>query len=108
MRSCYRLREVAKDGTESYSNTVCLRTTSNSQLTITPNPAKDKITISLGRQISGANKFELVAANGQIVVSKQAKNIASQMLSVGHLPAGVYMLRVSSGGEVWSEEVVVE
>ena len=108
VRSCYRLREIAKDGSSSYSNTVCLLTTHNSQLTITPNPAKDKITISFGRQISGVVKFELWAANGQIVVTKQTKNIASQTMSVANLPAGVYTLRVSNGDEVWSEKVVVE
>ncbi len=108
VRYCYRLREIAKDGSSSFSNIICLQTNATSQLTITPNPAKDKILISFGRQMSGIVKFELLGSNGQIVMNKETKNIASQILSVAHLPAGVYTLRVSNGDEVWSEKVVVE
>lgn len=108
VRFSYRLKEVAKDGKESYSNVVCLLTTANSLLTITPNPAKNKLTISFRKLIRGVVKFDLIAANGQPILSKQAKNIEIETIAVGNLPTGVYTLQITTGEGTETRKVVVE
>ncbi len=106
-KAFYRLLQQNKDGKENYSNVVLL-TTANSPLTITPNPASDKVTVSFGKFMNGVVKFDLIAANGQIVLSKQAMNIASQSIAIGHLPTGVYTLQITTAEGVENRKLIVE
>ena len=107
-KAFYRLLQQNKDGKKSYSNIIGLLTTANSPLTITPNPASDKIIVSFGKFMNGVVKFDLIAANGQIVLSKQAMNIASQSIAIGHLPTGVYTLQITTAEGVENRKLIVE
>ncbi len=106
-KAFYRLLQQNKDGKENYSSVVLL-TTANSPLTITPNPASDKIIVSFGKLMNGVVNFDLIAANGQIVLSKQAKNIATQPITINHLPAGVYSMQITTNEGVENRKVIIE
>jgi uncharacterized repeat protein (TIGR03803 family) len=106
-KAFYRLLQQNKDGKENYSSMVLL-TTANSQLTITPNPASDKIIVGFGKLMDGVVNFDLIAANGQIVLSKQIKNIATQPIAINHLPAGVYTMQITTNEGVENRKVIIE
>jgi YVTN family beta-propeller protein len=89
----YRLKSIDKDGSSSYSKIVSVQLTSNNyQLSISPNPAKDIVTVK-GRHIA----FVQVIDNmGKIIKTQVLKDATNPILSVGGLPAGVYHLRVQT------------
>ena len=64
------------------------------QLVIAPNPAYDRVRI-LG-SIPAAAKVSLCNLFGEEVVDRTAVNEGSQILSVAHLPVGLYVLRIGA------------
>ena len=107
-KACYRLKQVAKDGIETYSQIVCLSAMAHSIFTITPNPARDKVTVNCGSRIKGNITFDWIAANGQVVQTNEYKNITTQTINISHLPTGVYTLRITTANSVENGQVVVE
>ena len=107
-KACYRLKQVAKDGIETYSQVVCLSAIAHSIFTITPNPARDKVTVNCGSRIRGNITFDWIAANGQVVQTNEYKNITTQIINISHLPTGVYTLRITTANNVENGQVVVE
>jgi hypothetical protein len=65
-------------------------------LQVSPNPATDFITIS-GLQIN--ETIRLFDLNGRLLISRRATS-ESETISVSHLPAGWYLVRVGSGQTV--------
>ena len=77
----------------SYSKVVSVQLTiDNYQLSITPNPTKDKITIR-GNHIASV---QVMDNTGRIIKTYTQKDATNPTLSVGTLPAGVYHLRVQT------------
>ncbi len=89
----YRIKVIDKDGEVSYSNVASLQLSVNSnQLSVFPNPTKDKITIKGIHIVS----IQLVDNLGRVIKTQTLKDATNPMLSVGSLPAGVYHLRVQN------------
>ena len=89
----YRLKSVDKDGSFAYSKIVSAQLTiDNYQLSITPNPAKDKVTVR-GNHIASV---QVVDNLGRIVKTQSLKDATNPTLSVGSLPVGVYHLRAQT------------
>ena len=100
----YRLVIVDKDGTISYSE---IRELSiiNSPLSITPNPAKDFITITG----SNLKQVRLLDNLGREIVSKEVSNTSTISIPVSHITKGIYMVQATfKDGSVKTEKVVVE
>lgn len=73
-------------------------------ITVYPNPASSNLTVTLaGNEAATVQLFNLV---GQQVYSETAVNSAS--INVSSLKAGVYMLKVSQNGKVYTSKVVVK
>ena len=89
--SYYRLRQIDYDGKEKPSNIVSVSLKESSDITLFPNPTKDKITFSA----TGFEPNRVVVYNnlGQIVMDKTYQ---INELDVSNLPAGVYMLELSA------------
>ena len=66
----------------------------SAQVVIAPNPAYDRVRI-LG-SIPAAAKVSLCNLFGEEVVDRTAVNEGSQILSVAHLPVGLYVLRIGA------------
>lgn len=95
----YRLKMVEANGNVTYSNVVNLKTNKfgSTPITISPNPAKDNITVV----------FPLNASESTLmVVDMQGRTVIKQVISantdqgdvnISSLPAGIYTLRVDAG-----------
>ncbi len=71
---------------------------------IFPNPAKEKITV----QGSNLQTIELYSQTGQRILQEQAKNPTHCEVSVNHLPAGLYFIKISTtDGKNATQKVVV-
>lgn len=93
----YRLEIVDKDGSKTYSE---IR-----ELSITPNPAKDNVTIS------GTNlkQVKLLDNLGRVVAVKEAANSNSISIPVSYIAKGIYLVQATfKDGSVKTEKVVVE
>ena len=85
----YRLRIVDRDGAVSYSKVFSLPlTTNNLPLTISPNPAKDVVTIS-GK---GIGEVQVIDSWGKVVLSTKANN-GHTTLDIKRLSGGVYVVK---------------
>lgn len=103
----YRFRVTAVyEGIGSYpSNEVSLSvgTTSTTdhaghQITLYPNPATDRLTLEWTSDAGAPLRIRLFDARGQqLQVQSQAVTPQSVSLSIGHLPAGLYLLEVQEG-----------
>ena len=100
----YRLEIVDKDGSKYYSEIKEL-SIGNGQLIISPNPAKDKVTIT-GTNIK---QVRLLDNTGKIVVVKEVANKEAINIPVSHLPKGLYMVQATyNDGSTKAEKLVVE
>ena len=100
----YRLEIVDKDGALSYSEVRELSIL-NSSLSISPNPAKDKVTVS-GAYLK---QVKLLDNLGRIVTEKEIINSNNISIPVSHIAKGIYMIQATfKDGSVKTEKVVVE
>jgi len=102
----YRIKQVDKDGKFTYSPIRTLDFLLNRTVAITPNPAKDKISIT----ITGNDKplkIYLISALGQQLISY---NMSSQYLQLNlpHLAPGNYYLRISGDGLNKTHKLVIQ
>ena len=100
----YRLQIVDKDGALSYSEVRELSII-NSSLSISPNPAKDFVTIS------GTNlkQVKLLDNLGRVVAVKEATNSSTVSIPVSHIAKGIYMVQATfKDGSIKTEKVMVE
>lgn len=88
-----------------YSDTQFINGNELDQLTISPVPADNWLTVSLKRHSNPHGLLRLYNASGAIVKSMSVENQAFNM-SVGELPDGVYILEMMSENG-WSNKKVV-
>ncbi len=89
----YRLKNVDKDGSSTFSKVVSVQFTVNSnQLTLYPNPSKDNVIVK-GSHISS---LQVIDNSGKVVKVVSLKDATNPTLSVVGLPAGAYHLRVQT------------
>ncbi len=102
----YRLKSVDKDGGYTYSKVVSVQITVNSnQLSVFPNPSKDKLMIK-GSHIAS---IQVIDNLGRVLKTQTLKDATNQTLSVVGLPIGTYQLRVqTTDGKVISAGFVKE
>ena len=95
----YRLKIADQNGSISFSNILLLQRESNS-FSVSPNPAKDFINISLQVKNRSVYQFELYNAAGKLV-KRQLETLETGMQSIqlnglNKLAAGVYTLKVGN------------
>jgi len=91
----YRLKMFDKDGGFEYSSTILIKVSKedNVEFVVYPNPAKDQLVIS-SSGIAGPVKGVIFNHQGQQVFSKQAMGSTAALLSIGHLPKGLYLVQL--------------
>lgn len=95
----YRLKMVATDGVVTYSNIVNLKTNKfgSTPITISPNPAKDAISVVYPLTSSEAS-LNIVDMQGRVVFKQiVSANTDQGDLNISALPAGIYLLRMDAG-----------
>ena len=91
----YRIKAIDKDGFISYSPTTQLSIV-NSQLSIFPIPARERITIKGNDMV----QLKVMNSEGKVVLSRELTSETNQDISVAALPAGAYMavIKTKNGG----------
>ena len=88
----YRLRMVNIDGSAQYSGVVSVDAIQSQDIVkVYPNPAKDKLSITLNGN-TGAN-FQLIDIAGRIVLSMEITT-QNEEVNIADLPVGIYQYRL--------------
>ncbi|UOQ73615.1 T9SS type A sorting domain-containing protein [Hymenobacter cellulosilyticus] len=110
--SYYRLRQIDKDGKESFSAVVVVQVSKPNALTaaVFPNPNRGSFSVRVQQITAEPAQLELVNMQGQVVYRQQlpAAAIAEYDLKVPGLAVGLYQLRLSSATGVATQKVVIE
>jgi hypothetical protein len=108
----YRLCQIDLDGTKEFSKIVTLRTTLLQNLAeslqLSPVPVSNQMTVQFYSASAQSMLLEITNALGQPIFTQQQEvnEGANQVfLSVDHLPAGSYSLRLSDAGDKTSNVV---
>lgn len=72
---------------------------------IYPNPSNQEIQIDLSGLKSAAQQFEITDLTGRIVLTKQHNGALLQTISIGELPAGNYLLRISTAKGIVTQKI---
>lgn len=100
----YRIKQVDNDGRFAYSETRALTFGSKSNITVTPNPAKDKVLINVD---GGRGNLQVIMLT---VDGKKVKTFTltagNNVIDVSKLASGVYYLQVSGENVSESKKLV--
>lgn len=104
----YRLKQLDHNGSINYSGVQQAKVeTAGVSIQVAPNPVQDVVQVLL-KGSTGVADLQLIDANGQTVgewKGVQALNAPVQ-LPVGHLPKGIYTLRVILPQGIYSQKVL--
>ncbi len=91
----YRIKQVGADGRSSYSGVVKLVNRANTAVSIYPNPVKNRVTVTVGRDAVGT-EVKLINKEGRIIQQFviQQQNFTIDMSSCA---GGIYLLQFSNG-----------
>ena len=110
----YRLKQVDKDGSASYSKVVSVKLKSDlvNFLQISPNPFVESIRIKLEAVETGYATTKIMNASGQTISSTKASiNKGSNDLQVSNLNGlskGVYVIQVSVNGVINGKQKIIK
>lgn len=99
----YRLKTTEMNGNIVYSAIRTVRFTEAIGVTVYPNPAKEYVNLAINTSLLGKTlRADMYNAAGQTVMSRSIQDAKTmEQISVQHLPAGNYRLKVSSATEVY-------
>lgn len=88
--SYYRLRQVDRDGTASFSPVVTVKSVAFAQaLAVYPSPATETVTVAA----SPGTRYAIFDQRGQLLQSGEVPASTRPVLDIRHLPGGVYAVR---------------
>jgi hypothetical protein len=100
---CYTLKVALGSATRPGESVPLV--TSKKMLSVFPNPAKDKLNISL-TGYEGVSEMRLFDVNGRQISSKRTSHVNS-MIDVSTLTKGIYFIKVvTANGDVLSQKIV--
>lgn len=101
----YRLRTRTSDNRFTYSAIVSVKY--GVAVKVYPNPVNEKLVVEMDAAISQA-QVTLAAADGRIVYADAVNRNGTYTIPVEKLPAGVYMLKVSSAKAVLISQKIIK
>jgi hypothetical protein len=105
-RNYYRLKLVNRSGKYEYSNMVLLNNRSKDLISIMQNPVKDVLRVNLGA-LNNDGSLQVIDMNGRVLAEKMFKTTDYIVeINTSSLPAGAYVLRVMSNGNVIAQQFV--
>ena len=107
----YRLREVDKDGSFTFSNIVTVDISANSgTIRLHPNPASGFVDLYSGSGFGfGTNPSVLITdAAGKVILRQQLSQRDPQRVDISSLHAGLYILSVLNSAGMQSQKLIVK
>ncbi len=110
----YRIKQVNKDGSASYSKVVTVKLKSGpaNVLQISPNPFIENLTLKIQCAESGNAITKIINANGQTVVSTQTKvnkgTNKVQITNLNGLSKGMYVVQVVINGVTKGNQKIIK
>ena len=100
----YRLRQVTADGQFTYSKIIKIDFSKKLIVTISPNPAKNYLSIHTSDVIK---EVRLLGINGKLI--KSWTNVSGTAnLDISNMAAGVYIVKMVTENEIQSQKIVKE
>jgi Secretion system C-terminal sorting domain len=110
----YRLKQVSKDGSFTYSNILSVRfkNVSDVVMQVSPNPFVERLTARFNSNEKANAQISITNINGKTVVVKQS-NISKgfnnvQIDGLASLPAGLYVASLVVNGKVIDSQTIVK
>lgn len=105
----YRINQFDKNGSSQYSPVVSVNPKRTGELTIYPNPAKDKLYISYLNQ-NRPIQITIISSIGKLISVNQIENTNNEVeLNIAHLSAGIYLISIQlENGEIINHKFIVE
>lgn len=105
----YRLKQIDKDGKGTYSNTIVIKAVVEGLeiVGLFPNPAISNLTVKMTSIGTESVQLNVMDAQGRTVAeSSQVLQAGENLLniSVGHLPAGSYFIKVTGKSGVFTKQ----
>ena len=102
----YRLKSISVDGSYNVSNIVLVTKATRNNISVYPNPTTSLVYITHGIANTGA-KAEIFSADGKLVLTqKLQQNLTQSSLDVSKMAPGSYLLRVTNGNDVSTNEII--
>jgi hypothetical protein len=95
----YRIKQKGLDGSSSYSKIISLNIEEYMEVSISPNPVVNLLTIKMSKITNGKAQFNLLATNGKIV-KKQTLLERNSVIDLSDLSTGIYFLQVKNGEKI--------
>lgn len=108
----YRIRQVDIDGHVTYSATQSLsfENTNASVLAVFPNPAKDKVFVTLGAIESSTARYYILGTDGKVAKTgtfNKSQGNTVQTLDVSGLPRGLYIIKLTDGTKQQTAKLIL-
>jgi hypothetical protein len=110
----YRLKQVSKDGSFTYSNIISVRfkNVSDVVMQVSPNPFVERFTARFNSNEKANAEIKITTINGKTVAVKQS-NITKgfnnvQLDGLASLPAGVYVASLVVNGKVIDNQTIIK
>lgn len=94
----YRLKQVGSDNKFSYSVVKSVKFNTNAEITLFPNPAKNKTTLNFPTTLQGEQlSIKIISANGQVAKQINFTRVSTQeIINVDDLISGFYQVVISN------------
>ena len=104
----YRLKIADNDGSLRYSNVISVANELPAGISIWPNPATDRINVSLPQALVSPAIRLINCSTGQTMFSTTGNIDASGRVGVSRLPPGMYLIRIDDAGAVYTGKFLKE
>jgi hypothetical protein len=102
-RHFYRLKMIGTDGKISYSNIVTMKTTAHAYMSLSPNPANNRVIVNGSFQ---KGIISVIHSSGQTVLTANT-NASPVTLDLSRLSAGLYAVRYSDATTIINKKLVI-
>jgi hypothetical protein len=101
----YRIKQRSLDGKISYSSIVKLSATNDKQIQVYPNPVEDILTVTINQTNIKNATAQLLTIDGKMITTQK---VSSQVfiINTSNLKTGVYVLKMISDTEVFTQRIV--
>ncbi|MDZ7876306.1 MAG: T9SS type A sorting domain-containing protein [Saprospiraceae bacterium] len=99
----YRLRQMDRDGTESLSKVIGVKTSQKDKMYFTPNPANNELTLHFSSENATIQVYDLL---GRLVLDKKSVKTGNTTLDISSLKTGNYIVEMQVNGGVSREKLI--